>query len=189
MLPAPPGSTPVKDGISMKLVVHQVPPEYPFEARRSHITGHGILFGEIDYKTGNVTSVRMEKSTGSRILDQAALNAFRQWRFKPGTTRQFRTPINYEMVGSRAEAMEKMRRDQTASAQDVHVSQGDSDEIRAVIRAVTRAPILRFTPFYEQTDKVWVLTGSDANPVGGLYVVQKAGGKWQVIGKKHFWIH
>ena len=97
MVPAPRGSTPVKDGISMKLVVHQVPPDYPFEARRSHITGRGILFGQVDYKTGNVTSVRMEKSTGSRILDQATLNAFRQWRFKPGTTRQFRTPIAYTM--------------------------------------------------------------------------------------------
>jgi hypothetical protein len=131
----------------------------------------------------------MEKSTGSRILDQAALNAFRQWRFKPGTTHQFRTPIIYEMVGDRAEVMAKIRHDQAASAQDVHVSQGDRDEIRAVIRGVTDALILSFTPFYEQTDKVWVRTGSDANSVGGLYVVQKVGGKWQVMGKKHFWIH
>ena len=102
----------------MKVVVHQVPPEYPFEARRSRITGHGILFGQVDYKTGTVSSVRMETSTGNRILDQAALSAFRQWRFKPGTTRQFRVPINYEMVRSRAEAMQKMRRDQAASKQN-----------------------------------------------------------------------
>lgn len=117
MVPAPPGSAPLKDAISMKVVVHQVPPEYPFEARRSRITGHGILLGQVDYKTGTVTSVRMEKSTGSRILDQAALSAFRQWRFKPGTTRQFRVPITYNMAGSRAEAMEKIRRDQAASKQ------------------------------------------------------------------------
>lgn len=115
MVPAPPGSAPLKDAISMNVVVHQVPPEYPFEALRSHITGHGILFGLVDYKAGIVISVRMEKSTGSKILDQAALSAFRQWRFKSRTTRQFRVPINYGMVGSRAEAMEKMRRDQAAS--------------------------------------------------------------------------
>ena len=112
MIPAPPDSAPLKDAISMKVVVYQVPPEYPFEVRRSRITGHGILFGQVDYKAGTVISVKMEKSTGSRILDQAALNAFREWRFKPSTTRQFRVPINYVMVGSRAEAMEKMRRDQ-----------------------------------------------------------------------------
>ena len=98
-----------------KIAVKVVPPEYPYEARRSRITGHGVLVADVDYNTGNVTSVKMEKSTGSRVLDQAALNAFRQWQFKPKTIRQFRTPINYEMVGSRAEAMEKVRRDQGAS--------------------------------------------------------------------------
>ncbi|HEX8679299.1 MAG TPA: energy transducer TonB [Chthoniobacterales bacterium] len=82
----------------MDVVVHQVPPEYPFEARRSRITGKGILVGEVDLKSGVVTSVRMEKSTGSRILDQAALSAFRQWRFKPGKVSRFRTPINYTMA-------------------------------------------------------------------------------------------
>jgi TonB family protein len=91
------GSNAVTDAIQMKLVLQQVPPEYPYEARRSRITGHGILFGRVDPRTGIVTSVKMEKSTGNTLLDQAALNAFRQWRFKPGTVRQFRTPINFTM--------------------------------------------------------------------------------------------
>ena len=51
------------------------------------------------------------------------------------------------------------------------------------------APILTFMPYYERTDKVWVRTGSEANSVGGLYLVQKVGQKWQVVGKKHFWLH
>ena len=113
--PAPPA--PIKDGLSRKTIVHQVVPEYPPEARRSRVTGYGILFGQVDYKTGIVKSVRMEKSTGSTILDQAALNAFRQWRFKPGTIRQFRTPILFEAGGSREQAMERMRRLQAADAQ------------------------------------------------------------------------
>jgi TonB family protein len=91
------GSNAVADAIPMKMVLQQVPPEYPSEARRSRITGHGVLFGRVDSKTGIVTSVHMEKSTGNTLLDQAALNAFRQWRFKPGTVRQFRTPINFTM--------------------------------------------------------------------------------------------
>jgi hypothetical protein len=56
----------VKDGISMKLVVHVVPPRYPYELLHSGISGQGIVFGQVDYNTGNVTSVRMEKSTGNR---------------------------------------------------------------------------------------------------------------------------
>ncbi len=82
----------------MKDILHRVPVPYPLEARRSHLTGHGILIGEVDMKTGYVTTVRMEKSTGYKILDSAALDAFRQWRFKPGTIRKFRTPITYTMM-------------------------------------------------------------------------------------------
>src|SRR4051794_14688524 len=46
------GSHSVTDAIPMKMVLQQVPPEYPYEARRSRITGHGILFGRVDSKTG-----------------------------------------------------------------------------------------------------------------------------------------
>ena len=85
----------VVDAIRMDVVVHHVPPEYPFEARRSKIIGSGVVVADVGFKTGIVTSVRMEKSTGSRILDRAALDAFRQWKFKPGTVRRFRTPVKF----------------------------------------------------------------------------------------------
>jgi protein TonB len=100
IVPATSDSAPLKDAISMKVVLHQVPPAYPLEARRSHLSGRGILVGQVDSKTGFVTSVRMEKSTGHKILDDAALEAFRQWRFKSGTgtIRKFRTPITYNML-------------------------------------------------------------------------------------------
>ena len=177
----------VKDGISMKLVVHVVPPRYPYELLHSGISGQGIVFGQVDYKTGNVTSVRMEKSTGNRALDRDALNAFHEWRFETGTVRQFRVPIKYEMRESGPRVMVGM--DQAPSATDADVAQGDRDEIRALIRGVTPAPILTFTPYYERTDKVWVRTGYKTNSVGGLYLVQKVGRKWQVVGNKHFWLH
>lgn len=109
---SPSPSRPPADAIRMDIVVHQVPPEYPDEARRSGITGRGILVGIVEFKTGKVTSVKMEKSTGNRILDQAALNAFRQWQFKPRSILRFRTPITYSMARSREGAMEKMRRAQ-----------------------------------------------------------------------------
>jgi TonB family protein len=108
----PSPSHPLPDAIHMDIVVHQVPPEYPYEARRNGITGRGILVGVVEFQTGKVTSVKMEKSTGSRILDQAALSAFRQWQFKPKTIFRFRTPITYEMARSREDALEKMRRAQ-----------------------------------------------------------------------------
>src|ERR1700694_3644588 len=96
MIPSRSGH-PIDGAIQMNLVLYQVPPAYPREARRDHLTGRGILAGQVDIKTGFVTSVRMEKSTGYKILDDAALDAFRRWRFEPGTIRKFRTPITYTM--------------------------------------------------------------------------------------------
>jgi TonB family protein len=77
------------------LAVKVVNPEYPVAARRSRLHGQGVLVGDVNFDTGDVKSVRMEKSTGSTILDQAALTAFGQWKFKPRTIRKFRTPIDF----------------------------------------------------------------------------------------------
>jgi TonB family protein len=74
-------------------------PVYPAEARSKHLTGIGIVFAEIDQKTGYVTAARMLQSTGYQLLDVAALNAFRRWRFKPGTGSRVRIPIRFLMQG------------------------------------------------------------------------------------------
>ena len=81
-----------------RYTVKMVPMEYPTEARRGRLEGRGVLVGEVDFDTGKVTSVRMEKSTGHKILDDAALRSFRQWQFKPRLLKQFRTPVTYSMA-------------------------------------------------------------------------------------------
>jgi TonB family protein len=97
ILPAQSGSSPVEPPQLWSLVVTAVRPEYPYAAKRSGFHGRGILVGEVDFQTGAVTSVKMEKSTNSTILDQAALDAFRQWKFKPKALRRFRVPIVFTM--------------------------------------------------------------------------------------------
>jgi TonB family protein len=79
-------------------VVKSVPTQYPAEARQRNIEGSGVLGGEVDFETGKVLSVRMEKSTGSKILDQAALRSYRQWQFKARLIRKFRVPITFQMA-------------------------------------------------------------------------------------------
>ena len=54
---------------------------------------------EIDRTTGKVKSAYMAPSTGSSILDNAALSSFRQWRFKPGTKSMIKVPITFTMGG------------------------------------------------------------------------------------------
>jgi TonB family protein len=71
-------------------------PEYPYQARRAQITGSGVCVIIVDTASGNVTSAVMEQSTGNAILDKVTTDAFRKWRFKPGTVSQIRVPISYE---------------------------------------------------------------------------------------------
>jgi TonB family protein len=73
------------------------PPEYPYLARRDRLTGAGVAVMHVDKATGVVTDVVMAPSTGHAVLDNAAMRAFRQWRFKPGTVSMVRLPITFAM--------------------------------------------------------------------------------------------
>lgn len=81
------------------LAIYAPRPAYPYDARSKHLTGSGIVLLNVDPSSGNVTSTRLLKSTGHKILDDAALDAFRQWRFKPGSVDKVKIPINFTMQG------------------------------------------------------------------------------------------
>jgi TonB family protein len=69
-------------------------PEYPTEARRQHLTGSGLFALHIR-ANGSVARVEVLKSIGHSLLDQAAIAAFRQWRFRPNSIKVVRVPIRY----------------------------------------------------------------------------------------------
>lgn len=84
---------------SAKVLATNAPrPEYPYEARRQRITGTGIVTMTIDPVSGNVSSASMSKTTGSLFLDNAALTAFRRWRFKPGTVSSVTCPVTFTLT-------------------------------------------------------------------------------------------
>ena len=86
---------------SAKAVAVSAPrPEYPYEARRAKMTGSGVCVMTVDTSSGAVTSAVMAQSTGSPVLDNAAVSAFKRWRFKPGTVARVRTPITFTMTGA-----------------------------------------------------------------------------------------
>jgi len=63
------------------VLLRQVPPRYPQQAREARIEGTVVLEGVIgtDGKLQNLRVVR-----GDPRLTQAALDAAKQWRYKPG---------------------------------------------------------------------------------------------------------
>ena len=75
-------------------------PQYPYEARSRQITGRGVCVVEINAGSGSVTGASMASSSGNPILDNAALSAFRQWRFKPGSVSKVRIPITFTTTGA-----------------------------------------------------------------------------------------
>src|SRR3954468_12465810 len=70
-------------------------PVYRPEWARQGLTGKGVVLVNIDKKTGRVTGARMLQSTGSKVLDGSALQAYSQWRFEPGTVPQLKMPIEF----------------------------------------------------------------------------------------------
>lgn len=61
-------------------LIHDVTPAYPPEAGRARIEGAVVLMAVID-KDGRVQDVRVE--SGLPLLAQAAIEAVKQWRYRP----------------------------------------------------------------------------------------------------------
>ena len=71
-------------------------PVYRPEWAKQGLTGKGVVLITIDKDTGKVTGARMLQSTGNQLLDGAALQAYSQWRFQPGSVTQLKMPIEFK---------------------------------------------------------------------------------------------
>jgi TonB family protein len=74
----------------------RVEPVYTEIARKARIEGIVIIEAIID-RQGNVTDVRVLKPLPMG-LDQAALDAVRKWKFKPGTLNGQPVPVIYNLT-------------------------------------------------------------------------------------------
>jgi TonB family protein len=81
--------------VALPEAVYSPKPVYRPEWAKRGLSGSGMVLVTIDPKTGNVSGARMLQSTGSSELDGAALQAYSQWRFKPGSVPQVKMPIEF----------------------------------------------------------------------------------------------
>src|SRR6266403_1089369 len=79
----------------MNDVVHMAQLEYPPSERAQNHQGSGLLRLTLDFKTGSVAQVAILKSTGYSALDNSAVVAFRQWRWRPGKWKQIDVPMTF----------------------------------------------------------------------------------------------
>ncbi|HUQ87313.1 MAG TPA: M56 family metallopeptidase [Vicinamibacterales bacterium] len=72
------------NGVSLPQVVKEVKPEYTHEAMEAHIQG-SVWVDCVVNEQGAVSDVKVTKSLDTETgLDQAAIDAVRQWEFRPG---------------------------------------------------------------------------------------------------------
>jgi TonB family protein len=70
-------------------------PKYSQAARDAHLSGTGTYLLHFDTSTGAVTYVTGTQSSGSAVLDQAAIDAFRQWHAQPNGKKEFPLTISF----------------------------------------------------------------------------------------------
>jgi TonB family protein len=93
--PKAPSATPTSLAAAKSLAISAPLPDYPYEARRAHVSGSGVCVMTVNTASGNVTNAIMTESTGNALLDKITTDTLRRWRFKPGTVSQVQVPITY----------------------------------------------------------------------------------------------
>jgi protein TonB len=70
-------------GVTAPVLVREVKPQYPPDAKAEGVTGIVEMEGIVE-KDGSIDHIRVTRSVDAR-LDSEAIKALAQWQFKPGT--------------------------------------------------------------------------------------------------------
>lgn len=89
------GAVRAKDGIEPPKLIKSVDPVYPEQARKDGIEGIVILEAKVDVK-GSVENVKVLQSIPA--LDQAAIDAVRQWAYEPLVLDGKPTPVIFTVT-------------------------------------------------------------------------------------------
>ena len=77
-------------------------PAYPLQALRAGEQGTVLVLAQVDVD-GQVTDARVVRQSGSRILDRAAPDEVRRWKFEPAmhagrpVVASIEVPVNYRL--------------------------------------------------------------------------------------------
>ena len=83
-------------------VLNRTVPTYPPDAYRAREEGTVVVKAQVD-ELGNASDVEIVSRSGSRILDRAAMNEVRKWKFSPAikdgrtVTSSVQVPVDYRL--------------------------------------------------------------------------------------------
>jgi len=77
---APPKKVNISAGVAVGMILQKVTPVYPPIAKAARVQGTVVLQATIS-KTGSIENLKVV--SGPAMLQQAALDAVRQWRYRP----------------------------------------------------------------------------------------------------------
>src|SRR3546814_15799347 len=95
-------------------VLNRSVPSYPPDAYRAREEGSVLVKAQID-ALGNASDVEIVSRSGSRILDRAAMNEVRKWKFRPAikdgrtVTSSVQVPVDYRLDEEQPDAAQSKR--------------------------------------------------------------------------------
>lgn len=93
---------PIRDASDLKALPGNSNPVYPARDRLARKEGTAVILGRVS-PDGHVTELKLEKSSGSQMMDAAAVQTFRSWRFQAGQEGWVRKPFQFRLVGDAKE--------------------------------------------------------------------------------------
>jgi len=88
---APAAPLPVGGDVVQAKLISSVPPAYPPLAKSQHVSGSVLVDALID-ANGRVTTMKVV--SGPALLHQAAMDALKQWKYRPATLDGKPTPMH-----------------------------------------------------------------------------------------------
>ncbi len=93
-----PLGAPVRDARSLIAMSGNPKPVYPLQDKIAGRQGTAVLVAKVK-QDGTVENVTLEKTSGSKMMDDSAAAAFRSWKYQPGQEGYVRLPVQFLLVG------------------------------------------------------------------------------------------
>lgn len=106
---------PVRNASELKVLPGNAQPAYPQRDRLARKQGTSVLVGKVT-SDGRLVNTKVERSSGSTMMDSASLQAFRSWRFQAGQEGWVRQPFQFKLVGEAREIPARLGQNQKSSS-------------------------------------------------------------------------